>query len=350
MTLAADGRSADRPFVVAVVGAGYFARFHLEAWPRVPGVRLAALCDLDAAKAAEAAAAHGIPAVYDDARRMLDETKPDLLDVATGPESHHALVALAAERGIACICQKPLAPTYPEAVALVELAERAGIPLIAHENERFKPWWREIRRLIDAGRLGRLHGASFRLRPGDGQGPRAYLDRQPYFQTMPRLLVHETAIHWIDSFRYLFGETTGVYAHLRRLNPVLAGEDAGHFLMAFGSGALACFDGNRLNDHVADDPRLTMGEMTVEGEGGVLRLDGFARLFWKPHREAEREHAYAWEKRSYGGDAVRATLAHAVAHLRDGAPLENSGRAYLRNLEIEEAIYRSAAERRWIEV
>jgi D-apiose dehydrogenase len=36
-----------------------------------------------------------------------------------------------------------------------------------------------------------------------------------------------------------------------------------------------------------------------------------------------------------------------LAHFQDGAPLENDGRAYLRNLEIEEAIYRSAASGRW---
>ena len=35
--------------------------------------------------------------------------------------------------------------------------------------------------------------------------------------------------------------------------------------------------------------------------------------------------------------------------LRDGMPLENSGRAYLRNLEIEEAVYRSSAEGCWVD-
>ena len=34
----------------------------------------------------------------------------------------------------------------------------------------------------------------------------AYLERQPYFQTMPRFLVHETAIHLVDVFRFLLGE------------------------------------------------------------------------------------------------------------------------------------------------
>ena len=106
------------------------------------------------------------------------------------------------------ICQKPLAPTYAEAVEVVETAERAGVPLIVHENFRWQPWYREARRLIDANHFGKLHSVAFRLRPGDGQGPRAYLDRQPYFQTMPRLLVHETAIHWIDTYRFLMGEVS----------------------------------------------------------------------------------------------------------------------------------------------
>jgi predicted dehydrogenase len=47
---------------------------------------------------------------------------------------------------------------------------------------------------------------------------------------------------------------------------------------------------------------------------------------------------------------VFATQAHIVAHLRDGEPLENSGRDYLRNLDIEEAVYRSSEEGRWVEL
>ena len=95
--------------------------------------------------------------------------------------------------------------------------------LVVHENFRFSPWYREIRRLIEDGAIGTVYQASFRLRPGDGQGPAAYLDRQPYFQSMERFLVHETAIHFIDTFRYLLGEPESVYADLQRLNPAILG-------------------------------------------------------------------------------------------------------------------------------
>ena len=83
--------------------------------------------------------------------------------------------------------------------------------------------------------------------------------------------------------------------------------------------------------------------MWLEGTGGTLRLDGFGRLWLKPHQGEEREHPYEWQNLGFGGDAVLALQRHVVDHLRDGAPLENPGTAYLRNLEIEEAIYRSAA-------
>jgi D-apiose dehydrogenase len=102
-----------------------------------------------------------------------------------------------------------------------------------------------------------------------------------------------------------------------------------------------------LVDFVADNPRLTMGEMLLEGAGATLRLDGFGRLWLKPHKGAEREHAYQWQDRGYGGDCVHALQHHVVAHLQGGAPLENAGAAYLRNLEIEDAIYRSAASGQW---
>jgi predicted dehydrogenase len=178
----------------------------------------------------------------------------------------------------------------------------------------------------------------------------AYLDRQPYFQTMERFLVHETAIHFVDTFRFLMGEVASVYADLRRLNPVIAGEDAGTIVFRFAGGQSGVYDANRLNDHVSDNPRRTMGEMWLEGVHGVLRLEGSGRLWWKPHGEDEVEHPYAWNDRGFGGDCVFATQAHIAAHLLDGTPLETGAEDYLRNVEIEEAIYRSAAERRAIDL
>jgi predicted dehydrogenase len=275
---------------VAVVGSGYFSQFHFDAWRRLPGAQLVAVCSLEPASLVEAAARHLIPRQFAEVGQMLDAVRPDLLDIVTPPAAHLAVLSAAAERGVDVICQKPLGGDLASARAMVRRAEEAGITLVVHENFRFMPWYREAQRLLDAGALGRLLNLAFRLRPGDGQGPRAYLDRQPYFRDMPRFLIHETAIHLIDVFRYLGGEVAAVFAHLRRLNLAIRGEDAGHVLFDFASGAAGLFDGNRLTGFVAANPRLTMGEMWLEGEAATLRLDGDGRLFPQPHHGAEREH------------------------------------------------------------
>ena len=326
---------------VAGIGAGYFAQYHYAAWQRIDEIRLEAVCDLDACRAQSTAERHGIPTVFTDVEAMIREIQPDILDIITPPDSHEALVQTAIDSGSAIICQKPLAPDTATARRMVESAEANQSFFAVHENFRFEPWYREIRNLLDSERLGELYAASFRLRPGDGQGSKAYLNRQPYFQQMKRFLVHETGIHFIDTYRYLFGSIKKVYANLRRLNPTIAGEDTGIVLFEFGNGIRCIWDANRLVDHDSPDTRLTMGEMLIEGSEAVLRLDGAGLLFIRSHGHSEREHSYHWDNRGFAGDSVFACQTHLVQCLLNDLPTPISGREYLQNLYIEDAIYES---------
>ena len=332
---------------VATAGTGFFSRFHYEAWGRMEDVSLVALYNREEANRARAAAEWGVPAAHGDFAEMLDREQPDLVDIITPPVTHLDFIREAAARGIPMICQKPFCRDLAEAVEAVKVAEDAGVPLIVHENFRFQPWFGEARRLLEAGALGDPYQVSFRLRPGDGQGPRAYLDRQPYFQAMERFLVHETAIHLIDTFRYLMGEATAVFAQLRRLNQAIAGEDAGIIHLDFASGARGLFDGNRLADHAARNTRLTMGEMLLEGSAATLRLDGDGGLWLRRHGDlTDAEVRYDWSDAGFGGDCVYRLQRHAVDHLTRGTPVMNTGREYLTNLRIEQAVYESDAQGR----
>jgi D-apiose dehydrogenase len=336
---------------VAVVGAGYFSQFQYLGWRNIGEVELVALANRSKDKGEDLAMRYGVPRVYTTVESMLDVERPDLLDIITPPLTYRAYIAAAVSRGVAVICQKPFGRCYTEAVELTEIAERSHVPLVVHENFRWQPWYRQAKGFLTEGLLGQPHSVAFRLRPGDGQGAAAYLDRQPYFQQMPRLLVYETAIHWIDTFRFIMGEVRAVYARLRRINPVICGEDAGYIVFEHDSGATGLFDGNRLNDHVATNARLTMGEMWLEGSNGVLRLDGDARLWWKPHHGEEVEHLYDRGPTStFGGGCCESLQRHVVAHLINGDPLENTARDYLANVKIQEAVYYSHREGRRIEL
>ncbi len=327
---------------VATVGVGYFSRFHYDAWGRMEDVDLVGLCNRTEETGRAIAEEHGIAQVFSDFEMMLESVEIDLVDIITPPPTHRPYIEQAARRGIAAICQKPFCETLDDAEAAVEAAKAAGIPLVVHENFRFQPWHAEAHRLLSEGRLGTPYQVTFRLRPGDGQGADAYLDRQPYFQTMERFLVHETAIHLIDTFRYLMGEIVSVYAQLDRLNPAIAGEDAGIILMTFEDGSRGLFDGNRLADHAAHNRRLTMGEMLIEGSEATLRLDGDGQLYLRHHgRNDEQEVAYDWQDRGFGGDCVYRLQRHVVDHLLGNGPLTNTGAEYLENLRIEKAVYES---------
>ncbi len=335
------------PLRVATIGAGYFSQFHHDAWARMDDVTLVSTCDSDPAKAIAMAKRFAVPRTYSDPEQMLEAESPDILDIITPPDSHLGLIRLAADRGVNVICQKAFCRNLEEAKQAVEIAEAAGILLVVHENFRFQPWYAEVKARIESDDLGEVYQTTFRLRPGDGHGPHAYLDRQPYFQSMKKFLVHETAIHFVDTFRYLLGDYRSVYADLRRLNPVIAGEDAGLIVFQHTSGARSLFDGNRLVDHAAENVRLTMGELLVEGARAAIRLDGNGRLFRRTLGTAtEGEVGYNWSRSGFGGDAVMRLQRHVVDGIRSGADIMNTGRDYLRCLEVENGIYRSAETER----
>lgn len=326
---------------VATIGAGFFSQFHRDSWARIPEVDVIGVAD----QHIEHARATGFPAFasLDD---LISAETPDILDIILPPVAHADAIRNAIAANIKhIICQKPFCTSIDEARAVTGEAKAAGVTLIIHENFRFQPWYRTIKAAIDAGDLGEVHQMTFRLRPGDGQGPRAYLDRQPYFQQMARFLVHETAVHWIDTFRYLFGDPLAVYADLQRINPNIAGEDAGMILFDHPGGVRSVFDGNRHLDHRADNPRRTMGEALVEGTKGTLSLFGDGTVQYRAFGKIKETEILAADTHDgFGGDCVHAFQQHAVKGFSNRGLLETGASDYLRVIEIENAIYASSEQ------
>ena len=327
------------------LGAGYFSRFQYDAWRRIPEVEIVALANRNVEKAREAAALHGIPRAYgwSDLATMFDTEKPDFVDIITPPETHLEVVRLAAARGIAIICQKPVAPTWDECVAVVETARRAHVRFMVHENFRWQPWYREMRRLLDAGTLGELFSIGIRMRMGDGWQDDAYLARQSFFRTYPRLFVYETGVHFLDTFRYLGGEITTVYARLQKHNPAIKGEDAGQVVCGFASGATALLDASRYNEADTANPRYTFGLVRLDGSKGHLELDLEGNLTLTLLGQPSQRHEYPHSRDGFAGDCVYALQRHFVDRMIDGAPFESTGEDYLKSTALMEACYESNA-------
>ena len=327
---------------IGIVGLGYFSRFHLNAWQMLGGVEVVCGMDPDPARREWAEQTFGIKTVGALSDLLTEE--PEVVDIIAPPSDHLPIIRECASEGRVLICQKPFCTSYEVAKAAVAVASGVGAHLIVHENFRFQPWHRTVKSALDRGLVGQVYSCQFNLRPGDGRGPEAYLDRQPAFQKMPRLLVYETGVHFIDLFRWYFGEITDVYADLARLNPVISGEDAGLLVMNHRNGVRSVFDGNRLMDHVTDNPRRTMGEMYIEGELGVLRLDGSGLVSFRGYQASHWEPVPVSAKiddNAFGGGCVANLIRH-VAMGFDQKKFENPASDYLAVVRAVEAAYKSA--------
>ena len=326
-----------------MIGAGYFSRFQLEAWSRIPEVNIVAACDLVEEKARAAQSQFGIARAYTNWKEMLERERPDFIDIITPPDTHEEMCAFAGRHGIHIISQKPLAPALEAATRIVSTAENAAVRLMVHENFRWQPWYRMIKQIQRDGTIGEFTHVHALTRLGDGWGENAYLDRQPFFRDYPRLLIYETGIHFIDTFRYLLGEVSRVHAYIRRLNPVIRGEDAGFLCLAFESGATAIWDANRYNETEIANPRYTFAELRIDGTGGHLTLDGDANIRIKKLGKPASNFEYPHKDRNFAGDCVYALQRHFVECMRSGREFESSGADYLKTMKVVFDAYASAA-------
>jgi len=343
--------SADKVLRVAVIGTGYFSRFHYAAWQRMPDVELVGLLTIDPHEASHFKKEFGVEATYTDLAAMLEHSNADLIDIVSPPHTHAKFVRQCVEKKVGVACQKPFCGSVEEAVELVDDIKQQNAFVVVHENFRFQPWYQQIKKIIESEQLGQVFEINFNFRPGDGQGPQAYLDRQPYFQTQKRFFIQETGVHFVDVFRYLLGDINGLFARLVKLNPVIAGEDAGIVIMDFACGARGILNGNRLCDHAASDARRTMGEMRIDGSRATLKLDGNGRIHTREHGNSNwAEHRFEWQDIDFGGDCVYNTNRHIANHLLSGMPVQNLAETYLVNRQIEKAIYQSNESGQWTPV
>ena len=327
------------PFRIALAGAGMISHFHLGGWRKLADrVRVVAIVDPDRASAERRAQEFGIPAVYADAEQLFAAEAIDALDVLSPRETHAAWVAAAAARGIPVICQKPLTPTLVESEALI----RQVVPktrLMVHENWRFRPWYRELKRWIADGALGdiamaRMTMINSGLLPDPATGKRFQLERQPFFQHEPRLIIAEVLIHQIDVMRYLCGELRVRAACSGRTVADVVGETYADIFMESAAGAPVTVTGNIAAPFY---PPRVPDRLEIVGSraSAVFQDDELALLGPTPRRERyDRDAGY---QASF--DAV---IAHFVDCLESGAPFETDPADNLETLTLVEHAYWAA--------
>ena len=327
----------------ALIGCGFFARNHMHGWAETKEAEIVAVCDLDRAKAEVFAREFGVAGIWTDAEGMLSEVRPDFVDVATTVESHRRLVELCLGHEALTVCQKPFAESYADGLAMVEAAERAGRPLIVHENFRWQKPMRMLRKQVEAGAVGRPQFARITFRHGY---PDLYVN-QPYLAEIEDLALMDVGLHLFDVARSLMGGVERLSCETQRLNPKVRGEDAFIALLRHEGGAVSSVESS-FSSKIEPDP-FPETLVWLEGSDGTLELTFGYRVRLHRHGGVEEIDAEpsvpAWGARPWHAiqESVAAFEAHVVDVLNGDAEPQPSGRHNLGTLATALAAYRASA-------
>ena len=149
---------------IAVAGFHGRGRAHIQEFSRIPGVRIAALCDVDERLFPDAVAlveklGGTRPATEVDIRKLLERKDIDAISIAT-PDYWHALMTIwACQAGKDVYVEKPVSFTVVEGRRMVEAARKYKRIVQAGQNMRSSPETRAAMRLLNGGKLGKVYRA-----------------------------------------------------------------------------------------------------------------------------------------------------------------------------------------------
>ncbi len=148
---------------VGMVGYGFMARAHSNAWANVShffdtGYRpvLKAVAARNTEKAGKFAEMWGYERVESDWRKLVEAKDIDVIDVCVPNDLHAGISIAAAKAGKMVTCEKPLARTAAEAMPMIEAVEAAGVANMVWYNYRRVPAVSLVKHLVESGRLGKI--------------------------------------------------------------------------------------------------------------------------------------------------------------------------------------------------
>jgi len=219
-----------------IVGTGVIAGLHAAAIRALPGARLAAVTDVVPGAAGTFAAARGC-AAEPDLDALLARPDVDVVCVCVPSGLHAEIGVRAAQAGKHLAVEKPVDVTLAAADRLIEAARTAGVALTVISQHRFDPGLVELKRLIDAGALGRLVLGEASTKWYRTQG---YYDSAAWRGTwaMDGGSLLNQGVHYVDLLRWCMGPVAEVTAVCATQAHQVEVEDTALAVVRFSSGAV----------------------------------------------------------------------------------------------------------------
>ncbi|MCR4572228.1 MAG: Gfo/Idh/MocA family oxidoreductase [Lentisphaeria bacterium] len=242
---------------------GHFTHF---AFTGLPGVEIAALADSNP-QAEKTFHLTGAKRLYPSFPDMMEHEKPDIVILCSRlPGEHVEQIRYTLNHRCHVLCEKPFAETLDQADELVELSNKTGYLVQMAHLARFAPTFREMKRMIQAGEIGKVLTCHLRGKEDTRGGGED-------------MIVLGT--HVMDAAYWIFGQPEQVFSDIRchghplTVNDILTptepigpcGGDEIYSLYRFPNGVNGVFESR----HVVNSGDVRLG-MTVCGTKGILAI------------------------------------------------------------------------------
>ncbi len=250
---------------IAVIGVGGWGKNHARVLKDLGC--LAAICDLDAARAKEIADKHGVSS-YSSLDDMLGKERLDGCLVCTPTKTHSLVAKKMMEHGINAFVEKPMSFSSKECEEMMAVAEKKKVLLTSGYVERFNPAVSDARKLIEGGMYGDPMMIEFHRE-----------NRMP-LHIKDVGVIYDTSVHDIDTAMFLFGSRPNV-VFARAGKRFHAFEDFATIMLGFDGQKVAiiasnwltpkkvrtfsavCTDGIIAGDFLTQEIRIDHAEATI---------------------------------------------------------------------------------------
>ncbi|WP_435320929.1 Gfo/Idh/MocA family protein [Haloarchaeobius sp. TZWSO28] len=243
---------------IGVVGSGFMAETHLEAYDGIDDAEVVAVTSPNTAASFVETHVPGADS-FSSVEAMLDDADLDAIDICSPTPTHRPVVEAAAERSIAVFCEKPIAGSLGDADAIAATVSDADITFMVGHVLRFFPQYEAIKETVEGGGIGSPGvGRARRLSPYPEWGHGNW-----YAEDSGGVLL-DLVIHDFDFLRWTFGEVERVFARRTRWE----GAEHAHATLRFENGSVGYVEGSWA---LPPDEEL-QSSIELAGDEGLIEL------------------------------------------------------------------------------
>ena len=256
---------------VALIGAGVWGQTHASLYNEHPYVELAGVCDIVKDRAAYIANKFGIKSenIFTCHKDMIKNCDFDVAAIVTPDFLHREFVVDCAEANKNIICEKPVATTREDVLAIMESVNKNNVRLMVDLHNRFSPAFAAAKESVDNGEIGDVYHAYFRL------NDTKYVPTQMLSWSEKSSVLWFLGSHSVDTLRWIFNsEVKRVYSVSRKGVLEKLGVNIEDFYMTtleFENGCVAQMENGWITPET--HPSINDIKFNLMGTKGMISLD-----------------------------------------------------------------------------